>query len=191
MFWQVFKRHFLFVLLSLFMANRVYVFCEGDVFSCEDNFSYGSSYAGEGVASVFTVFRVKIAQNVRKYLPSPHSELVLGMTLGVDDFRYLPRFNDVLRETGTIHVVVVSGYNISLVFGLILSIIGSQYKLRNLIIAQIGTFFYAVSSGFDPPVIRSWIMGSILAWGKFYGRSINALRVLVFSGLVSIGLPQI
>lgn len=123
---------------------------------------------------------------VKKVLPSPHKELLLGMTIGDDGFSNLPTFNDMLRKTGTIHVVVVSGFNISLVYGLLFKIFGSPYKLRNLVFAGIGALVYAGISGFDPPVIRSWIMGSIFTLGKYYGRKIDTLQVLMFSAIIML-----
>ncbi|MFC1621872.1 ComEC/Rec2 family competence protein [Patescibacteria group bacterium] len=123
---------------------------------------------------------------VNSLLPSPHSELLLGMTIGANYFSFLPTFNDMLRETGTIHVVVVSGFNISLVYTLIFRIFGQPYKIKNLLPAVICTLGYAVISGFDPPVIRAWIMGSIFTLGKYYGRKIPVQAVLVFSALVML-----
>lgn len=172
-----------FLLVILFAGARVYTSCGIRLDRCvyEDNSflkGWGSDFFGD--------FRTKATKIARKYLPSPHSELLLGITLGMNDLKKIPTFNDVLRGVGTIHVVVVSGYNISLVFSLIVALIGSQYQFKNLAIAQIVTFFYALLSGFEPPVIRAWIMGSIIAWGKYYGRGLGALKVLIFSVLVML-----
>lgn len=119
-------------------------------------------------------------------LPSPHAELLVGMTIGDDLFKNVPIFKQKLKDTGTIHVVVVSGFNISLVFGLVIKMLGSAYLKRNLLFAFCITFFYALISGFEPPVIRAWIMGSLIALGKYYGRKLPIVQVLVFSGLVLV-----
>jgi competence protein ComEC len=68
----------------------------------------------------------------------------------------------------------------------VISVIGSQYRMRNLLIALLVTFIYAIISGFEPPVIRAWIMGSIAAWGKYYGRSLDGARILFFSALLMV-----
>ncbi|HLD51334.1 hypothetical protein A3K34_00510 [candidate division WWE3 bacterium RIFOXYC1_FULL_40_10] len=127
-----------------------------------------------------------LTQNVRAFLPSPHAELALGMTFGIDNFADIPKFKQKLRDTGTIHVVVVSGFNISLVSGLLLSAVGSKYKPGNLIRVLLLTLGYAVFTGFEPPVIRAWIMSTILLVGSFYGRVISTIQVLVFAGLVMV-----
>ena len=131
-------------------------------------------------------WREALVARTREELPSPHSELMLGMVLGIDDFDRVPRINDVLKVTGTMHVVVVSGYNISLVFNLIVSILGSKYRLRNVVLGLICTLGYALISGFEPPVIRAWIMGSVLAVGKYSGRLLDTGAVLAFTIIVML-----
>ncbi len=134
----------------------------------------------------FSLIKDILVTKVFSCFPSPHAELLLGMTIGLNLLNNVPIFEESLRDTGTIHIVVVSGFNISLVFSLILKIVGSPYKLRNLLIAQFFTALYSLFSGFEAPVIRSLIMGSIVVWGKYYGRSLDTLKVLIFSAIVML-----
>lgn len=131
-------------------------------------------------------FREASINTAQKYLPSPHSELLIGMVMGADELSKVPSFKEALKSTGTIHVVVVSGFNISLVFGFVTNLLGSKYKLKNLILAQFITFLYSIMTGFEPPVIRALVMGSLVSWAKYYGRSLDAFRVLLFTALVMI-----
>lgn len=108
------------------------------------------------------------------------------MTIGADYLSRLPKFTEALKDSGTIHVAVVSGFNINLVFNFLISLLGSKYSIKNYLIAIAITFMYALLSGFEPPVVRSWIMGCTLALGRVYGRVINPLFVLVFSAIVMI-----
>lgn len=133
-------------------------------------------------------FKKSASHKVQEVLPSPHSELVMGMVLGEDQFKLVPTYNDILKRVGLIHVVVVSGYNISLLFTLLMRVLGSQYKLRNLLIGLFTTLIYAGMSGFGIPAARAWIMGSIAVVFKFYGRPSSGIKVLLFSGLVILCL---
>lgn len=130
--------------------------------------------------------RMSAIDMVDNNFPSPHSELLLGMLIGLDRLGELPDFSQKLKDTSTIHVVVVSGFNIALVFNLVVKVLGSQYRLRNVIIAQVITLFYSILSGFEAPVVRALVMGSIVSWGKYSGRLIDGLRVLIFAGAVMI-----
>ena len=154
-----------FILLGALALIRVSSFCapQGGIFSCIPE-PQNSPFA------FFDPVKDSLASKARKSLPSPHSELVLGMTIGLDDLSKSPRFKDALKRTGTIHVVVVSGFNMSLVAGYALKIFGSPYKVRNLMLTLMSTFFYAAFTGFEPPVLRAWVMSSFMLVGKFSGR---------------------
>ena len=132
------------------------------------------------------LIRVSSIDIVDRNFPSPHSELLLGMLIGLDRLGEVPYFSEALKNTSTIHVVVVSGFNIALVFGLITKLLGSEYRISNLLIAQLFTIFYALLSGFEPPVVRALVMGSIVAWGKYSGRLIDGFRVLIFAASIMV-----
>lgn len=176
-----FRYYFSILCLVPIIFTRVYKYCDGEFSTCEER-----NLEKEEKPDIFQRTRDAISKKVRSKLSSPHSEILLGMTVGINDFSNLPRFYDLLCNAGTVHVVVVSGFNISLVFSLIGKALGSLYRLKNLVIAQIFVLIYALFSGFDPPVVRSFVMGSIVSWGKYYGRDLDALRVLLFSAQVMI-----
>jgi len=129
-----------------------------------------------------------IINRVEEALPSPHSELLLGMTIGIDNLGRVKRFKEFLVTTGTIHVVVVSGFNINLVFEFIKKSVGSTYRRRNLVFALSATLLYAIIAGFQPPVIRAWIMCAVANLGKLYGRAIDQIQVLLFTGMVMVAI---
>lgn len=131
-------------------------------------------------------FKVESEKRVRSVLPSPHSELLLGMVLGVDNLSKNYKFSENLKNTGTMHVVVVSGFNISIIFKLVFQVLGSKYKRKNVVLAFLATLFYAVLCGFEPPVVRAWVMGSVSALGTFYGRKTDAFVVLIFSAVLML-----
>lgn len=172
------------VVLSVIVSIRVLIACEYNMILCMTRYERGGSDAFEWQFG--EALKNRFISTVNGVLPSPHAELLLGMVIGIDRLKNTPTFNDVLRRVGTIHVVVVSGYNINLVFDFIFNLFGGRYKVNNVILAQVAALIYALISGFKPPVIRAWIMSSVLAWGKFYGRRISPVEVLVFSALVMI-----
>src|SRR3989344_4302675 len=132
-------------------------------------------------SNYFNRFRNNSIQKVRKFYPSLHSELLLDVVLGIYELRTVPTFNDILVATGTIHVVVVSGYNINLLFSFLKSLLGGIYSFKKYLFAVIATLVYSLISGFEPPVIRAWIMSSVSGLGMLYGRKLDPIQLLVFS----------
>lgn len=177
----------IYIILSIAVVFRVWHLYGSNVRNKDDMPPYSDAVIiNNPFLQKISKIRETYRMSVQEYFPSPHCELLLGMVVGIDDLKYVKQFQTSLINTGTIHVVVVSGYNISLVFNMVMGVLGSRYKLNNVIIAQSVTFLYAVVSGFEPPVIRSWIMGSISSLGKYYGRNINAERILIVAALVMI-----
>lgn len=184
---QKIKFYFPLFIVFLISVARVYFNCFRSVENyCmeprQSFFSNTEKFPGKQLS----VFRNNAIETVRRYFPSPHSELLIGMVIGADELGKIPKFKEALKNTGTIHVVVVSGFNVSLVSSLVMGVLGSKYKTRNLIISQLFTFLYSIMTGFEPPVIRAWIMGSMVSWVKYYGRSVDGFRALVFTALLMI-----
>jgi len=131
------------------------------------------------------VLRETISQTVRQSLPEPQASLLLGMILGVKS-GFPSDFYEALRVTGTLHVVVVSGYNITVLintFGRMLIFL--PFKVRFCFIT-LGIISFVALVGFEPPVIRAAIMGTIALLGTVLGRQKDALRTLLIAGGVML-----
>jgi len=177
------------IIVLFFVAVRFFHVCLYTSAACIKEKNYGKAAAGDTANPVFKYiekFRNNSVQKVRKLYPSPHSELLLGVVLGIDELSTVPTFNDILIATGTIHVVVVSGYNINLLFSFVKSVLGGIYTYKKFFTAVIATLIYSVIAGFEPPVIRAWIMSSISGLGMLYGRKLDPIMLLIFSGAIML-----
>ena len=124
-------------------------------------------------------FRNYLKEAIYRYFPDPQASLLTGITLGQN---LLPRdFKNDLVATGTIHVVVVSGYNISIVgqFILVLAPYLGRRKTSLLAIATIVCYTFLV--GFTAPTLRATAMGIITLTGVLLGRKTLALWALTLS----------
>ncbi|OGM15213.1 hypothetical protein A2985_03515 [Candidatus Woesebacteria bacterium RIFCSPLOWO2_01_FULL_43_11] len=130
--------------------------------------------------------REELLDNIKRALPEPHSSLLAGVTLGIKS-GMRPDFWDALKKTGTLHVVVASGMNVTLVAGFLLSSLTLVLTRKRAIpLAIAGIWFYALLSGFDAPVIRAAIMGSMAFVAQKVGRISFAWRGLILSALVML-----
>lgn len=135
-------------------------------------------------------FFYKLRKNLvvfyQKYLPQPYSSLVAGVTLG-SKANIPGDFWEALKISGTAHVVVASGMNVTLVAGFLMSGLVSVFPRRKAIpLALAGIWFYSFISGFDAPIIRAAIMGSIAFTAQQLGKIYFAFRTLVISALLMI-----
>ncbi|MBP8961022.1 ComEC/Rec2 family competence protein [Patescibacteria group bacterium] len=181
------KPFWLLILLTLIAARRVFTYCNCDLSACFDKeHVLETPLFFMRIRPTLEKMRQAATSHAKAYLPSPHSELLLGMVVGLDYFSKLPFFKKALIDTGTIHVVVVSGFNISLVYSLVWKLLGSFYDRKKFFIGIAVALLYAGLSGFEPPVVRSWVMGTLAYLGKHYGRSFPALKLVFVSALLMI-----
>jgi competence protein ComEC len=135
--------------------------------------------------------REKIVSLFRKAFPEPHASLVGGIVLGSKTG--MPEdFWESLKASGTAHVVVASGMNVTFVASfLVNSLVHFIKRQKAIIVALLGAWVYVLLSGFDAPLVRAAIMGSIAFGAQGMGRVNIALRALIFSaGLMLVLKPE-
>ncbi len=77
-------------------------------------------YDLQALAGKFENTRFFLSNRINQILPAPQAGLLSGMLLGVKTNLPLD-FDQNLRKTSTIHIVVVSGQNLTLVAGFLLT----------------------------------------------------------------------
>ncbi len=116
-----------------------------------------------------------------KLMPKKEAGLVAGIVLGdKTDIGY--DFYQQMVRSGSIHIVVASGYNVLLVGGVVLSIMFWFGKRSRAIWVAIAVMiFYAVLAGGEPPVIRAVLMAGLLYISQAMGRKTNSIWILFLS----------
>ena len=126
-------------------------------------------------------FRKRIVDFYQKTLPEPHSSLIAGITLGSKSSIPID-FWESLKRSGTAHVVVASGMNVSLVAGFLISLFVLFLPRGKAIpFTLVGIWIYVILCGFEAPIIRAAIMGSIAITAVSLGRLAYAFRSLLLT----------
>lgn len=138
---------------------------------------------------LFRDYRQSLDQKISQFLPSPHAELLSGILLGQN--KKLPGpLKVALRDSSTLHIVVASGQNLSLVAGFFLALSGLIRRRTALILGLTAAVFYTVLTGLQVPVLRAAIMFSFASAAQFFGRKNDGFRVLVITaGLMLLVNP--
>lgn len=129
---------------------------------------------------------------VYHYLPDPEASLLAGIVLGVESG--IPnQVSQDFQETGTTHIIAISGFNITVVSGLFAMLFGRLLgPRRGAVVALMAISFYTVLVGGDAPVVRAAIMGGISLFARQVGRRQHGLNSLAFSAaLMTIGNPNV
>lgn len=137
--------------------------------------------------------RQTLRERIRSVLgDSPMSGLVVALALG-DESGISNSQWDVLRRTGTAHLVAVSGSHIGLVAGLVFWLVrsgyvrmgGGRWSLPALaaVAAMVGAWFYAALSGFAIPAQRAAIMVTVVMSAILLQRNVVASHVMALAVL--------
>jgi competence protein ComEC len=143
---------------------------------------------GSLIWAALIAFKARAAAVIAQILPEPHAALLTGILLGVETG--IPRdLSDQFNATGTSHIVVISGFNIAIVAGLLM-LVGTKAvgKRRATWIALAGIALYTLLVGASPAVLRAAVMGSLGVLALYLGRPTEARTSLVFSAVLMTAL---
>jgi competence protein ComEC len=134
--------------------------------------------------------RNRMSQALDSALPEPQSALAQAILLGKrssipDDL------NVSFFRTGTTHIIAISGLNLSIVAGIVLSFTVWLFGRRRptyFWLALIAVWGYAALTGMQAPVLRAAIMGSLWLFADYIGRPRSALPALLLAAAVMIGI---
>ncbi len=153
-----------------------------------------SLYLGEKVAIQVAGFEYLVFKmgQMRDYtgsiigriLPEPYSGFLCGLLLGSRDFGY--ELKSMFKTTGLMHIVAVSGYNITILINLIYRLFSSLgFRMRNYL-TLLAILLFVLIAGGSASVVRAGLMGGLVVFGKLLGRKAYSINALVFTGWLMV-----
>jgi competence protein ComEC len=139
---------------------------------------------GNPVSKALYAFKERSLNNIYRIFPDPESSLLAGILLG-EDTGLTRELQQAFKNTGTAHIIAISGFNISIIAALFVTFFSRFLGPRNgAILAVIGIAFYTVLVGGDAAVVRAAIMGSLALFARQVGRRQFALNTLLAVALL-------
>ncbi|MDH7486643.1 MAG: ComEC/Rec2 family competence protein [Anaerolineae bacterium] len=126
-------------------------------------------------------FRRRASQVINRLLPEPQAALLNGILLGLETG--IPRqLADDFNRTGTSHIIVISGFNVTIIAGLLAQTLGRLVGKRRAVYPVVGGIvLYTLLVGADAAVTRAAIMGILYVVAIHLGRQSTALVSLFAS----------
>ncbi len=139
-----------------------------------------------GLVSLTFDLREKLKSVFNWSLRKPLDGILAGIVLG--DKSLMPiSFWENLKKTGTLHLMVASGMNVSFLSGITLPVFALFVKRRAALLISIGLiWFYSILTGFQAPIIRASLMTSLVYFAQILGREAESGRVLFLSALLMV-----
>lgn len=133
------------------------------------------------------IFRVKkvFLEKIQRIIPSPEAELLGGILLGTK--RSLGKeLENNFRKTGLIHIIVLSGYNVTIIAEAIFRFFSFLPKGVATFLGVISVLVFMVMVGSGATVVRATIMTLLALTARITGRTYNVSRALFFAGAIMV-----
>lgn len=134
--------------------------------------------------------KTALSEKLSYVIPSPESKLAGGILFGEDTLPKEIKNNFVM--SGVSHVIVLSGYNITIFIIFVMMIflfVPFDYRLA---LASITTILFVIAVGGGASVIRATLMSLVSLLAMYAGREYDAKRALFFSAfLITMYDPKI
>jgi competence protein ComEC len=125
-------------------------------------------------------------EKISAIVPEPNSSLLSGVIFGAKQSLGTKLLDD-FKKVGLIHIVVLSGYNITIIAAGIFYLM-AYFGKRNLsfAVSVISIILFSIMVGLTATVIRACIMATIAILARFLGRPSDALRWLFIAGFLML-----
>ena len=128
-------------------------------------------------------FRSHAHATLKSLYPDPEASLLSGILLGIEG-GISTRMMEAFQQTGTAHIIAISGFNITLISAIFLNLMRSWLgRNAGIITAGAAICLYTILVGGDAAVVRAAIMVSISLIARLLGRQnhgYSALAAAVF-----------
>lgn len=129
----------------------------------------------------------KFVQKINTAIPEPESLLMNGLILGEKS-----AFDQSLRQsfvnTGTIHIIALSGYNVTIVAEWIMKVFGFLPRNFGICFGILAIILFVLMTGGSSTAIRAGIMAVLMLFARATGRNYDVARALILTAVVMIFL---
>lgn len=143
--------------------------------------------SGEGNFIKKNLFALKDAflAKVGTVIPEPHASLLGGLIVGAKRSLGDNLLLD-FRRAGVIHIVVLSGYNITIVAESVMKFFSFLPWFFGQAFGALSIILFAIMTGGSATVVRASIMALLVIFAKTLSRRYDIKRALLFAGLIMV-----
>jgi competence protein ComEC len=139
------------------------------------------------------LYRLKqgFLHHLAQTLPEPEASLLGGIAIGAKQ-SLDQETSDNFRTVGLSHVIVLSGYNITIVAESVLKLLKRLPLFYGSALGGLAIILFVLMTGATSTAIRAAIMALVALLGRLSGREYDSLRALIIAGfLMILWNPQI
>lgn len=143
--------------------------------------------SGEGNALKSGILKLKgrFLESIESIIPVPESSLLSGLLLGVKESLGKDLEQDFI-DTGLVHVIVLSGYNVTIIAEAIIKTLSFVSISAGIYIGGFAILLFAVMTGAGATIIRASIMALLALIARATGRPYAITRALLLAAFIMV-----
>lgn len=134
----------------------------------------------EKAVILFYDFGETLKSKISDHMSEPYAGIASGISLGDQD-TILKDTKDIFKKSGLIHILVLSGANVSFMVSLLWYLLRKTKNNFRIICAIFTAWLFIFFTGLTPPSVRAGVMSSTNILAEFFGKNISAIQSLLFS----------
>lgn len=127
----------------------------------------------------------QLMQGIESAIVEPQAGLAEGLLLGVKQ-ALGDNLETAFRQSGIIHIVVLSGYNVMLVVAFVMFFLSPLPRKTRMVAGVFAISGFALIVGLSATVVRACIMAALFLFADTFSKTYNVLRALFVAGFVMI-----
>lgn len=128
-------------------------------------------------------FTRQFSAGMQTALPEPNASFGLGLLIGQRTTLPKEILND-LTVVGLVHIVAVSGYNLTILVRAIgRAKLGSKYQRLLASLIVIGGFI--LMTGFSASIVRAALVSGLGLWAWYFGRKFRPILLILFAAAIT------
>lgn len=147
------------------------------------------AYLRSGQGSVVKEYLFKIKSSflgqIKKLIPGAEASLLGGLVLGAKEDMGKELLED-FRKTGVIHIVVLSGYNLTLVADFFMKIFAFFGLAISSFFGSLAIILFALMTGASATIVRASLMALLVIFARATGRTSETTRALFLAGAIML-----
>jgi len=127
--------------------------------------------------------RQTLLEGYDKYLPPCQASLLAGFVLG-EKRDIKPEIENLFKDTGTLHLMAVSGSNVAAVIAFFMAILWPVNRRLKILIVIFAVIFFSFLTRNEPSVVRASVMASVVLLGFYRRKNADTAGLLGFAGFL-------
>jgi competence protein ComEC len=133
-------------------------------------------------SNFYTLFNIgeTVLNRVDSHMHEPYSTVAKGISFGIKE-NFSNELIQIFRDSGLIHILVLSGANMSFIILLVFYLLKKIEVKKKIIFTLSFAWLFVFITGFTAPSLRATIMISFVICSEYFGKRFKYLDMILYS----------